>query len=445
MQLSIEPLNHASVLLCIGELRLLSDPWLAGSAFSGGWGLSYDNPDAQRLAAGATHLWISHWHSDHMHEPSLRALAQQRPDLQVLVNESANFSVAERMRELGFQRLITLHERTPLQLARDVVVTRYPSAGIDNMLHVQAHGWSILNYNDCNVQPRALATLARKLGPIDVLLTHYNHASKLIEARPALHEKLALWEALCRVKEVFAPRYVIPFASAHYYRSVYSRGQNASLLSFDDLQARTAGDPRWVIVRLGDRMTLQSRYALPEIARREPVLAQQPESLHEYGESVPWQTLMSVAGSRSRSLQRGFPLVGFVLPPLRVAVTDHGRMLEIDLRRGVSETTGAAHIAAHSKAILDWLGRPFGDDTFIAGAHFAVCTDDPATIKQWVTLCLLHASRLSVPDLLRYVMSSEGRWFLWCRREEILATLAAGSFSVGEPRSWDPATADANT
>lgn len=435
MQLSIEPLNHASVMLCIGELRLLSDPWLAGTAFSGGWGLCYDNPEAQRSAARATHLWISHWHSDHMHEPSLRALAQLRPDLPVLVNESANFSVATRMRELGFSRLIPLYERTALELAPNVVVTRFPTAGIDNMLHVQAHGWSILNYNDCNLRPRALSAIARKLGPIDVLLTHYNHAGKLFDTRPAAQEKLALWEALCRVTDGLAPRYVIPFASTHYYRSVYSQAQNASLLSFDDLQTRAGSDPRLVIARVGDRVTLHSPYALPETERREPALPQQSESLHEYGESVPWQTLLSVARSRSRSLRRGFPLVGFVVPPLRIAVTDQGRMLEIDLRRGVSETTGAAHIAAHSKAILDWLGRPFGDDTFIAGAHFAVCTDDPATIKQWVALCLLHASRLSVPDLLRYVLSSEGRWFLWCRREEILATLAAGSFSAGELRS----------
>jgi L-ascorbate metabolism protein UlaG (beta-lactamase superfamily) len=435
MQLSIETLNHASVLLCIGELRLLSDPWLAGTAFSGGWGLYYDNPDAQRSAARATHLWISHWHSDHMHEPSLRALAQQRPDLQVLVNESANFSVSARVRELGFERLIVLDERVPLELAPDLVVTRYPTAGIDNMLHVQAHGWSILNYNDCNLRPRALAALARKLGPIDVLLTHYNHAGKLFDARPALHEKLALWEALCRVTQVLSPRYVIPFASTHYYRSVYSRAQNASLLSFDDLAARAVADPRMVIVRVGDRVTLQSPYALPEVERREPALPRQPESLHEYGESVPWQTLLSVARSRNVLLQRGFPWVGLLVPPLRVAVTDHGRMMEIDLRGGVSETTGAAHIAAHSKAIWDWLGRPFGDDTFIAGAHFAVCTDDPATIKQWVALCLLHASRLSIPDLLRYLMSNEGRWFLWCRREEIFATLAAGGLSAGELRS----------
>jgi UDP-MurNAc hydroxylase len=435
MQLSVESLNHASVLLCIGELRLLTDPWFTGTAFSGGWGLYHDNPAAQRTAAGATHLWISHWHSDHMHEPSLRALAQARPDLQVLVNESANFSIASRMRALGFERLITLHERTPLTLAPGVVVTRYPTAGIDNMLHVQADGWSILNYNDCNLRPRALAALAEKLGPIDVLLTHYNHAGKLFELRPALHEKLALWEALCRVTQVLDPHYVIPFASTHYYRSVYSSAQNASLLSFEDMEQRARGDARMLIARVGDRVSWRSRYAAPVFERCQPALPRQPESVHDYGESVAWDTIYSVAHSRSQSLQRGFPLIGLLVPPLRVAVTDHGRILELDLRRGVREVSdGAAHVAAHSKAILDWLGRPFGDDTFIAGAHFAVCTDDPATIKQWVALCLLHASKLSVPDLLRYLFSNEGRWFLWCRREEILATLAAGGFSAGELR-----------
>ena len=434
MQLSVETLNHASVLLCSGELRLLSDPWFSGTAFSGGWGLRYHNPDALRRAATATHLWISHWHSDHLHEPSLRALARERPDLLVLVNESANFSVAPRMHALGFRNLVALPERRPLRISTEVEVTRYPTAGIDNMLHVKAHGWSILNYNDCNLRPAALAALAKKLGPIDVLLTNYNHAGKLFEERPALHEKLALWESLCRVTQQLSPRYVVPFASSHYYRSEYSRAQNASLLSFDDLQQRTAADERILIVRPGDCVSWENKQAAPQLERREPALPRLDESVQEYGESVPWLKLLSVARARLVSLQRGFPGAGFMVPPLRVAVADHGRHLQLDLRHGVAECTGAVHVAAHSKAILDWLGRPFGDDTFIAGAHFAVCSEDVGTIKQWVALCLLHASRLSVPDLMRYALSDDGRWFLWCRREEIYATLAAGGFSAGELR-----------
>ena len=44
-------LNHASLLVEVGGVRMLFDPWLEGTAFSGGWGLRYDNPDATRIAA----------------------------------------------------------------------------------------------------------------------------------------------------------------------------------------------------------------------------------------------------------------------------------------------------------------------------------------------------------------------------------------------------------
>lgn len=435
MQLQVEVLNHASVLLRCAEMRLLCDPWLLGTAFAGGWGRYYDNPEALDVAAEASHLWISHWHSDHMHEPSLRALAKVNPNVRVLVNESANFSMAARMYELGFRHLMRLGERTRLHIAPSIAVTRYPTAGIDNMLHVQAHGWSVLNYNDCNLRPAALSRLAQKLGRLDVALAHYNHAGKLFESTPPETEKLALWDVFGRVTRMLSPRYMIPFASSHYYRSVYSREQNASLLSFDEIERLATGDPRMLVMRVGDTAVWEDRRSRPQLRRRVPALPREPELSHDYGDSVPWPSLVEIAAARCSSLQRGFPGVGFVVRPLRVLVTDYGRILQLDLRNGVSDCRSAPHVAAHSKAISDWLGRPFGDDTFIAGAHFAVCGDDLATTKHWVALCLLHASRMCVPDLLRYLSSNAGRWFLWSRREEILATIAAGGFGAGELRS----------
>ena len=44
--LSIKLLNHASCLMEMGEVSLLSDPWFSGTCFRGGWGLQYLNPDA---------------------------------------------------------------------------------------------------------------------------------------------------------------------------------------------------------------------------------------------------------------------------------------------------------------------------------------------------------------------------------------------------------------
>jgi hypothetical protein len=292
-----------------------------------------------------------------------------------------------------------------------------------------------LNYNDCNLRTRALRGLAQRLGTIDVLLTSYNHAGKLFELRPPALEKRALWEGLCRVTGQLEARHVIPCASSHYYRSAHSLAQNASLLGFDELEERAEDDPRMVVLRVGDRVCWEGVGSEPTVERRQPALHAQPASEHDYGPSVPWETLVAAARARSRSLQRGFPGLGWLVPPLRVGVTDYGRQLLLDLRRGVSETRGPTHIAAHSKALLDWLGRPFGDDTFIAGAHFAVCSEELSTIQRWVALSLLHASRLTALDLLHYLLSDEGRRFLWCRREEILTTLAAVGFSAGQLRS----------
>jgi L-ascorbate metabolism protein UlaG (beta-lactamase superfamily) len=435
MELSVEYLNHASVLLRTGKLRLLSDPWFEGTAFSGGWGLRYHNPDALDAACNATHLWISHWHGDHFHVGTLQALARRNPELVVLANSSANFCMAERMRGLGFRHVLELGERTPLEIETHVHVTRYPTAGIDNMLHVRAPGWSILNYNDCNLRPSAARALRDKIGAVDVLLTNYNHAGKLFEARAPELEKQALWRALSRTIDLFSPRRVVPFASSHYYRVSSSRPQNASLLDFEDLQERAAWDPRFLILRVGDRAQLPAAHLPPRLTPREPRLPKQPEIEHDYGPSVPWEELVRTANARCDELSEGFPLLNRFVKPLVIEVSDQGRRMQLDLRSGARELGRApAHIAAHSRALHDWLSRPFGDDSFVAGAHFGVASRDLGTIRLWVALSLLHSSQLSVRDALGYLRTREGLRFFWCRREEILSTLAAGSVRAGEMR-----------
>ena len=103
MGVRVDYLNHACVMLHVQDVRLLFDPWLEGTCFSGGWGLCYDNPTAYETAASATHLWLSHWHSDHFHTPSLAKLAALNPHIKVLANVSKNFSMVERLGALGFK------------------------------------------------------------------------------------------------------------------------------------------------------------------------------------------------------------------------------------------------------------------------------------------------------------------------------------------------------
>src|SRR5918997_6287344 len=127
----IEYLNHASVIIKSGDLALLFDPWFLGTAFAGGWGLQYYNPDALQKARSCTHLWISHFHSDHLHLPTLKQLANSSPDIIALANHSVNFQIGEVLQRAGFDKIVRLYERRSLPLTGDIKVTRFPTAGID--------------------------------------------------------------------------------------------------------------------------------------------------------------------------------------------------------------------------------------------------------------------------------------------------------------------------
>jgi len=415
---------------------MLFDPWLEGTAFSGGWGLRYDNPDATKVGATATHLWISHWHSDHLHGPSLEKLAELNPDMVVLANVSANFSMVERMASFGFRDVRPIEERETVELDGETTCCRYPTAGIDNMLHIVSGSWSILNYNDCNLPAKAIQSLRKHIGPIDLLLTNYNHAGKLFDVVDDEARKNQLIEMLDLTTDTFEPSCVVPFASSHYYRTRESADQNASMLDFDDLEELARNDDRYMVLRVGDEAIFESpTHAV--LDPRRPPLSQQELETHDYGPSVPWDELLDEVSIRSKALQGQFLHLGKLgVPDLVVRVSDYGRNLRLAIGKEACEAdvSDEPHIEAHSQAMRIWLARRFGDDTFIAGAHFGILDPDTTVIERWALVTLLEASHLDPQSCLQYLGEPEGRRFLWNRREEILATLLGRRVKAGRMR-----------
>jgi hypothetical protein len=432
----IHYLNHASLLLEMGPVRLLFDPWLEGTAFSGGWGLRYDNSRAFELGATATHLWISHWHSDHLHGPSLAKLVDRNPDMIVMANVSANFSMVDRMVGLGFRNILPFEERAPLELDDETTCWRYPTAGIDNMLHITAGDWSMLNYNDCNLPATAILSLRRYIGPLDLLFTNYNHAGKLFDVLDDEARKQQLLDVLELTVDALEPGRVIPFASNHYYRTLESADQNSSLLGFDDLEALAERDERFVVPRIGDEVVFETPSNATVIPLEPPLIEVERET-HDYGEPVPWSELVREVSTRCEALQNQFLKLGrFAVPDLIVRVRDHDRNLRLSLGKPAREagSTQKPHIEAHSQAMRIWLARRFGDDTFIAGAHFRILDRDTTAIERWALVTLLEASHLDPQSCIQYLGEPTGRRFLWNRREEILATLFGGRLKAGRVR-----------
>jgi L-ascorbate metabolism protein UlaG (beta-lactamase superfamily) len=104
-------LSHASLWIEHGGVRVLVDPWLTGTCYGGAWALC---PEVLDTVPRPDWVLYSHRHPDHLHLPTLRALAARfGADLRLALARDALGRTAASLRALGFP---SVHE---LPLGRD--------------------------------------------------------------------------------------------------------------------------------------------------------------------------------------------------------------------------------------------------------------------------------------------------------------------------------------
>jgi L-ascorbate metabolism protein UlaG (beta-lactamase superfamily) len=428
----IEYLNHASVIIKSGEQSLLCDPWFSGTAFGGGWGLQYDNPEALQKAESCTHLWISHFHPDHLHLPTLKQLAARSSRIIALANDSANFRISEALQQAGFKNIVPLYERRKLSLTGDMRVTRYPTAGIDNMLLIETPDGTILNYNDCHLPIGALKLLMRKIGKVDVLLNSFNHAIKFIDNPRKSDEEIRDQQKTNykKVLDAIDPMWAIPFASAHYYRTRDTSWQNQSLLQSEDLVEL---DSRILPLRIGSEVTFDDKLQ-PTLSPPSPKVSLNTQDIKLETESVPFDAVVNAATDFGKRLRRSLFGLTFWIPELLIRVEECRRVIRFDVNEQIFAEADRedAHIDAHSSALNQWFTKPYGADSFFIGGHFAVLSNSATPIKRVLLACSLMEKRLSPRSLGNYLLRPGGIKFLLNRREEIVVTLSQGRLRVGD-------------
>lgn len=427
---SFKLLNHASFLLSSGGTRLLFDPWYEGVCFRGGWGLRYDNPEALTDAATATHLWISHYHGDHLHLPTLHRLASAAPGIRVYANVSDNFEMVTPLRAAGFTQVHPLAERQRTRVDEDFFITRYPCTGIDNFLVIETAGVRIMNFNDCNLPVSSIRSLVRKTGPIDLLFTNFNHAYKLLEPADAGTVKAQLAGRFLRILEAVRPVRVVPFASMHRYLSPDSQDQNDKMLSSGDL---SAADDRVLSLGFGD-VCEWVQGEQPRVERRRPAIAPSPGILKSYGQSVTEPELRPSLEAYLDHLRGHFGPLCVCVPQLRIRIKDWesgGLAVDLGRARATPLVTGPYHIATHSTTILDWCSKPYGTDALFVGADFEILDADTKAVRRMLLAGDLYDNRMTPLHVARMILRRSGWSFLWNRREEISGVVRQTSFRVG--------------
>ena len=406
------------------------DPWLMGTCFEGGWGLKYNNPHSFDEIKSCTHLWISHFHSDHFHIPTLSEILRLNPGITVYGNYSFNFKMDEALKGLGFKNVVSFAERQWYQVSQSLDIMRYPATGIDNMLVIKTKDHTVLNFNDCNLPMAARKSLAQKTGHIDIMLCNFNHANKLLDY--PLPESAEIRKNLCEnfveTYKPFEPKYVVPFASYHYYRAEESLAQNEALIELKDLVPL---DKKIIPLQIGHTLEILKNPSgfLISYTKEHPELNHFTIKEHERSYSI--EELQEAYSLYRQKIKKGFPLFFRLLPAIDIHISDLDKNVSLRIKKTnlISNSSSQTHIAAHSEALHQWWSKPQGTDDFLIGAHFEL-TDKPVPLKWQFLLGLMVENKVDMVSLFKMAFSASGWRFLYNRREEIWAIITKSNFTI---------------
>jgi len=99
-------INHACLIIKMGDITFATDPWIHDSAFCNGWWLADPSPiDSFEALNDCDFIYISHNHPDHLHPQSLKKI---RNDMPILTGNFLSDSTKEYLHYLGFSKVVAM-------------------------------------------------------------------------------------------------------------------------------------------------------------------------------------------------------------------------------------------------------------------------------------------------------------------------------------------------
>jgi len=302
--------NHASIICEHAGTRLISDPWLYGSAFNDGWDLVCKSAIGAAELADVNYLWFSHEHPDHFSPRVLQDVPQERrAGVTVLYRKTRDGKVLGFCKKLGFQ-VRELRDGEPVELAGGLRVTSQSVPLFDSWLLVEAGGQRVLNLNDAVVHsPAELRRVSDRVGALDALFTQFSYAAwrgnreDVALRRADARKKLDIVRAQVRG---LAPRFTVPFASMSYFsheeNSFTSDSINHPWEVLDEISA-CGSTP--VLLYPGDSWAVGDAHSNDSaVARYRADYARLPERPLHHSASVPFDVLAQAAQGYIERIRR---------------------------------------------------------------------------------------------------------------------------------------------
>jgi hypothetical protein len=228
----VDFVGHATLLVRIGNLTILSDPWWSGPAYRGQW-YPYPLPVPQRFDLGELDvIYISHGHEDHLHRETLIHILRVAPDVMAVIPQRYDAGMRDYLRRIGFRRIREVPSGTHIDVRRGQhsASLRVFTHMDDSMLSIESGGQVLLNANDALHASRRQViedycrVLRWRLPRIDYLFCGFGGASYFPncihvpgkdDAAVARDRELFFLRNFALVTQRLQPRHAFPFA-AHF-------------------------------------------------------------------------------------------------------------------------------------------------------------------------------------------------------------------------------------
>jgi hypothetical protein len=240
MELGFETIGNATLVCHDRGPVLVTDPWIAGSAYFGSWTRSHEIPERQQQAIQSCRfVWLSHGHPDHLSAESLELLRSAR----ILLPDHVGGRVHQDLLALGLD-VAVLPDRGWVQLSPRIRVQSIPDWNQDAILLVDIGGRLVVDLNDAGdrgwgAHVRAIMRRYRETyllalsgyGDAD-MINFFDEDGKRIPPNAA--QRTPVGQTLTRLVDLYDARFFVPFSSMHRYQRADSVWANEYTTGLDD-------------------------------------------------------------------------------------------------------------------------------------------------------------------------------------------------------------------
>lgn len=277
-------LSHAGLLVQGGGKSLIFDPWLVGSSYWRSW---WNYPPVSRALVDSLRpdfIYLTHFHWDHFHGPSLRKFPRETP---ILVPKGPARRMLKDLNGMGFRNVIEIAHGRSVELAPGFRLTSYQFHPFtDSAAVVECQGVTLFNANDAKFMGAPLEQILRRHPKIDFLFRSHSSANPRMcfdymdapeRERDDPGRYLRDFAAFARK---VGSRYAVPFASNHCYLHRETYHMNDSVITPVQVKAfcrsQDSGQPEVKVMVSGDGWSSETGFAIadgPWFTERERCLA----------------------------------------------------------------------------------------------------------------------------------------------------------------------------